>query len=233
MGSKILIVDDEPAIVELVKYNLEREGFSCLVAEDGEQALDIAQKESPDLIVLDIMLPKKDGYAVCRELRAMGLQMLILMLSAKGEEIDRVLGLEIGADDYLPKPFSTRELVARVKAMLRRQELAQNPAATSVLRVGEVELDQERFEVKVRGKKVDLTPKEFELLHLLMQNPGKVLTRDMLLIKGWDFAYDGGSRTVDVHVRRLREKIEENPAEPKLIETVYGVGYRFRDQSED
>ncbi len=233
MGSKLLIVDDEPAIVELLKYNLEREGFTCLVAEDGEAAIKIAQEELPELIVLDIMLPKKDGFAVCRELRAMGHQMPILMLSAKGDEIDRVLGLEIGADDYLPKPFSPRELVARVKALLRRQELAQTQNATDVLRVGDVELDPERYEVRVRGRKVELTPKEFELLHLLMLSPGKVLTRDLLLTRVWDFAYDGGSRTVDVHVRRLREKIEEDPAKPQFIETVYGVGYRFQDGSED
>lgn len=233
MGSKLLIVDDEPAIVELLKYNLEREGFTCLVAEDGEAAIKIAQDELPELIVLDIMLPKKDGFAVCRELRAMGHQMPILMLSAKGDEIDRVLGLEIGADDYLPKPFSPRELVARVKALLRRQELAQTQNATDVLRVGDVELDPERYEVRVRGRKVELTPKEFELLHLLMLSPGKVLTRDLLLTRVWDFAYDGGSRTVDVHVRRLREKIEEDPAKPQFIETVYGVGYRFQDGSED
>ncbi len=233
MGSKLLIVDDEPAIVELLKYNLEREGYSCLVAADGQEAVNIALREQPDLIVLDIMLPKKDGYAVCRELRAAGQQMPILMLSAKGEEIDRVLGLEIGADDYLPKPFSTRELVARVKAMLRRQELAQSQTPGGILRVGDVELNPERFEVKVRGKKVELTPKEFELLHLLMLSPGKVLTRDLLLTKGWDFAYDGGSRTVDVHIRRLREKIEEDPAQPQLIETVYGVGYRFREEGKD
>jgi DNA-binding response OmpR family regulator len=233
VGSKLLIVDDEPAIVELLKYNLEREGFTCLVAEDGEAAIKIAQEELPELIVLDIMLPKKDGFAVCRELRAMGHQMPILMLSAKGDEIDRVLGLEIGADDYLPKPFSPRELVARVKALLRRQELAQTQNATDVLRVGDVELDPERYEVRVRGRKVELTPKEFELLHLLMLSPGKVLTRDLLLTRVWDFAYDGGSRTVDVHVRRLREKIEEDPAKPQFIETVYGVGYRFQDGSED
>lgn len=233
MGPKILIVDDEPAILELVTYNLEREGYTCLTAEDGEEAIKIAQSELPDLIVLDIMLPKKDGYAVCRELRGMGHQMPILMLSAKGEEIDRVLGLEIGADDYLPKPFSPRELVARVKALLRRQELAQTQSTADVLRVGDVELDPERYEVRVKGRKVELTPKEFELLHLLMLSPGKVLTRDLLLTKVWDFAYDGGSRTVDVHVRRLREKIEEDPARPRYIETVYGVGYRFRDLVED
>lgn len=233
MGSKLLIVDDEPAIVELLTYNLEREGYTCLVAEDGEEAIEIAQSEQPDLIVLDIMLPKKDGYTVCRELRAMGHQMPILMLSAKGEEIDRVLGLEIGADDYLAKPFSPRELVARVKALLRRQELAQTQSSSDVLRVGEVELDPERYEVRVRGRKVELTPKEFELLHLLMLSPGKVLTRDLLLTRVWDFAYDGGSRTVDVHVRRLREKIEDDPARPQFIETVYGVGYRFRDNEED
>jgi len=229
---KILVVEDEKPIRELVKYNLEREGFQVLQAADGNTGLEMARKELPDLIVLDVMLPGQDGLSVCRALHqeAATRSIPIIMLSARGEEVDKVLGLEMGADDYITKPFSPRELLARVKARLRRQTadsvVSEEPGRVIV---GKLVIDQDRFVVSVNGVKRDLTPKEFELLRYLARNPGKVFTRELLLDKIWGYDYTGDSRTVDVHIRHLRQKLEQIPGAPHYIETVRGVGYRFKE----
>lgn len=229
---KILIVDDEQPIRELVKFNLEREGFQVLQAGDGNTALQIAGTENPDLIVLDVMLPGQDGLAVCRSLhQSMGTRSIpIIMLSARTEELDKVLGLEMGADDYMTKPFSPRELVARIKARLRRQaaegQVNEQPGRITV---GKLVIDQDRFIVAYNGVKQDLTPKEFELLRYLARNPGKVFTRDFLLEQIWGYDFAGDSRTVDVHIRHIRQKLEQIPDAPQFIETVRGVGYRFKE----
>ncbi|MEW6698305.1 MAG: winged helix-turn-helix domain-containing protein [Bacillota bacterium] len=229
---KILIVDDEQPIRELVKFNLEREGFQVLQAGDGNTALQIAGTENPDLIVLDVMLPEQDGLAVCRSLhQSTGTRSIpIIMLSARTEELDKVLGLEMGADDYMTKPFSPRELVARIKARLRRQaaegQVNEQPGRITV---GKLVIDQDRFIVAYNGVKQDLTPKEFELLRYLARNPGKVFTRDFLLEQIWGYDFAGDSRTVDVHIRHIRQKLEQIPDAPQFIETVRGVGYRFKE----
>ncbi|MDI7247985.1 MAG: response regulator transcription factor [Bacillota bacterium] len=232
MTKKVLVVDDEAPILELVRFNLEKEGFSVLTATDGEEGLERARSESPDLVILDLMLPGIDGIEVCRQLRR-ETSVPVLMLTAKTEEFDRVLGLSVGADDYVTKPFSPRELVARVKALLRRREmdLEETKArdASGRIHVGDLVIDTARFEVEVRGARTELTPKEFELLRVLVANRGKVLTRDFLLEKAWGYEYGGDTRTVDVHVRRLRQKIEEDDSRPTYIQTVHGVGYRFRE----
>ncbi|AEG61518.1 response regulator transcription factor [Desulforamulus ruminis] len=229
---KILVVDDELPIRELVKYNLEREGFQVLLAEEGNSGVELARKETPDLIVLDIMLPGQDGLAVCRALHQEEVtrSIPIIMLSARGEELDKVLGLEMGADDYMTKPFSPRELIARIKARLRR-----NTGDTTVteesgrIAVGKLVIDQDRFMVSVNGVKQDLTPKEFELLRYLARHPGKVFTRDFLLEQIWGYDFAGDSRTVDVHIRHIRQKLEQIAGAPQFIETVRGVGYRFKE----
>lgn len=234
---KVLVVDDEPAIRELVQFNLERAGLSVIQAADGEEALALFHAEEPDLILLDLMLPKLDGFTVCRRIREESLAPII-MLTARTAEQDRVDGLEMGADDYLIKPFSPRELVARVKAVLRRVEeqpagSGPAPAAASsgsVLRHGPILLDRERHEVFVEGEPVYLTPKEFALLALLMAHPGRVYSRETLLDQVWGYEFAGDTRTVDVHVRRLRQKVEKDPAHPSLLETVHGLGYRLREK---
>jgi len=229
---KILIVDDEQPIRELVKFNLEREGFQVLQAGDGNAALTLARSENPDLIVLDVMLPGQDGLTVCRSLHQDPYthSIPIIMLSARGEELDKVLGLEMGADDYITKPFSPRELVARVKARLRRQTAeAQVNEQSGRITVGKLVIDQDRFIVSYNGIKQDLTPKEFELLRYLARNPGKVFTRDFLLEQIWGYDFAGDSRTVDVHIRHIRQKLEQIPGAPQFIETVRGVGYRFKE----
>lgn len=223
---KILVVDDEASIVELVRFHLESQGFTCLVAGDGGRALKMAHEEQPDLVVLDIMLPGMDGYDVCRELRRTG-NMPIILLSAKTEELDRVLGLELGADDYVVKPFSPRELVARVKAVLRRHREGRT-LERQVLEGASVVLDPASQRVFANGREISLTYTEFAVLRLLMENKGMVLSRSTLLEKAWGYDFVGDSRTVDVHVRHLREKLEADPSAPELIETVRGVGYRFR-----
>lgn len=219
-------MDDEEDILQLVKFNLEKEGYEVLLARDGVEALSKVKAERPDLILLDVMLPKLDGFEVCRQVRK-ETAAPVLFLSAKGEEIDRVLGLELGADDYITKPFSPRELVARVKAHLRRAQTLEEPKAP--IRFGEIELDPVRHGVLVRGTEVQLTPKEFKLLETLMVNRGQVFSRDFLLQKVWGYNYTGDTRTVDVHIRRLRQKIEQDPTCPRYIETVHGFGYRMRD----
>ncbi|HHV71263.1 MAG TPA: response regulator transcription factor [Clostridia bacterium] len=227
---KILLVDDEVSIVEFVKINLERAGYEVIAAYDGNEAIQLAKRERPALIILDIMLPGLDGFEVLREIRKFS-NVPVIMLTAKGEDIDKILGLELGADDYLTKPFNPRELTARVKAILRRID-KQNEGREEAGRIviADLDLDLNRREVFVRGKPVELTPKEFDLLEFLSSNPGKVYSRETLLRELWGYDYYGDSKTVDVHIRRLREKIEEEPSKPKYILTVWGVGYKFGEQ---
>lgn len=228
----ILVVDDEKPIVDILTYNLQKEGYSTLEANDGEEAIKIATEKKPDLILLDIMLPKVDGLTVCKKLRHT-LNVPILILSAKDEEIDKILGLELGADDYITKPFSVRELMARVKANLRKAEIQvqstdaiEEPKKESILiEVGELSINIEKFEVKVRGKVIDLTLREFEVLKYLANQPGQAVTRETLLEKVWGYEYYGDIRTVDVTVRRIREKIEKDTSAPKILITKRGVGY--------
>ncbi len=229
VAQKILVVDDEKPIVEILKYNLEKEGFHVLTAFDGEEALNKVEEESPDLIVLDIMLPQKDGFAVCREIRA-ARDIPIIMLTAKEMEIDKVLGLELGADDYVTKPFSAREVTARIKALLRRSnaDKNQNNIEKDKLKVGTIEVDQDEVQVYNLGKPVDLTLREYNLLAYIMRKPGFVYSREQLLNQVWGYDYIGEERTVDVTVRRLREKLEQDPANPDYIKTKRGVGYYFR-----
>jgi DNA-binding response OmpR family regulator len=228
-GERILIVEDERAVARGLEYGLAKEGFVVLWAETGQQALDLARRQDPHLILLDIRLPDVSGFDVCRQLRAGRMRQPILMLTACDEELDKVLGLELGADDYVVKPYSLRELISRIRALLRRAygELA----AASVgdrLRFGEVEVDLERLQVTRRDELVDLTPTEFRLLRCLVSNPERPFSRDQLIEAVWGYASDIGSdRTVDVHVRHLREKLEDDPANPRWLVTVRGVGYKF------
>ncbi|MDN5346491.1 MAG: two-component system, OmpR family, alkaline phosphatase synthesis response regulator PhoP [Clostridia bacterium] len=224
---KILVVDDEAAILELLAYNLTQAGYNIITATDGETALQLAEKEKPDLIILDVMLPKIDGFEVCRVLRSKS-RVPILMLTARREEVDTILGLELGADDYLTKPFSPRELVARVKAILRRVAEGEG-RSPAVISVGELVINPESHVVTVRGRPVDLTLKEYQLLKLLAENRGRVFTREALLERLWEGDFYGDTRTIDVHIRHLREKIEDNPSNPYYILTVRGVGYKFRE----
>ncbi|PRR78592.1 Alkaline phosphatase synthesis transcriptional regulatory protein PhoP [Clostridium liquoris] len=223
---KILIVDDEEHIRELLKFNLENVGYDTICAEDGIQAIDMAKNERPALILLDLMLPGMDGYDVCKEIRMNSniSTTPIIMLTAKSEELDKVLGLELGADDYLTKPFSVRELMARVKAVLRRTSA--HPIERC-FEFGNIAIDFEKHEVLKDNVKIDLTLKEFELLEMLIKNKGRVLTRDFLLDKIWGYEYIGETRTVDVHIRHIRKKVEDDDKNPKYIETIRGVGYRF------
>jgi DNA-binding response OmpR family regulator len=231
--SRILVVEDDLTLLETLEYNLANEGYEVITAADGLTALEIAREEQPDLIVLDLMLPRLDGFEVCRILRP-ETTVPILMLTARTDEVDRVVGLEVGADDYLTKPFSMRELLARVKALLRRvrlirEEMASEQAipGTEQLTFDDLIIDLDRREVLVRGETLHLKPKEFELLVFLARHRGMALSRDLLLERVWGWDYGGGSRTVDVHVRWLREKVEANPADPERIVTVRGVGYCF------
>lgn len=225
---KILVVDDERSIVELVSFNLRKEGFQVLAAADGLEAVRLAREEKPDLIILDVMLPGLDGFEVCRILRK-EMPVPILMLTARKEEVDRVVGLELGADDYVTKPFSPRELVARVRAILRRSARRPELEEEKILSAGELAVDLARRKVTVGNRMVDLTYTQFELLKHLMSNPGRVFSREALVERVWGYSYYGDVRTVDVHIRHLREKIEREPGSPQFIETVRGVGYRFRE----
>lgn len=229
--AKILVVDDEDAIRELIAFNLEQQNFDVIEALDGVEAINKVKAERPDLILLDVMLPRMDGLEVCQKLRYSKefANIPIIMLTARGEEVDRVLGLEIGADDYVTKPFSPRELIARVKAMFRRLAQPQMIGDSEDLMIGLIKIDLARHLVTFQDVELELTPKEFELLYLLAQNAGKVLTRDVLLEKVWGYEYMGDTRTVDVHIRRLRKKMEDINPEPDYIETVRGIGYRFRE----
>ena len=230
---KILIVDDEKPIVEILTYNLHKEGYETIEAYDGEQAITLALTQKPDLILLDIMLPKVDGLTVCKRIRHTLTNVPILILSAKDEEIDKILGLELGADDYITKPFSVRELMARVKANLRKSEVIQDVEQVeeeteedgNKIEVGELKLDLDKYEVKVRGEVIDLTLREFEVLKYLANQPGQVVTRETLLDKAWGYEYYGDIRTVDVTVRRIREKIEKDTSNPKILITKRSVGY--------
>lgn len=230
----ILIVDDEKTIVDMLVYNLQKEGYNTLEAGDGEEAVNIALTQKPDLVLLDIMLPKMDGLAVCKRIRQ-SLNIPILMISAKDEEIDKILGLELGADDYITKPFSVRELMARVKANLRKAEVTAKAMENTLMEkeadnanmiiVGDLSLDLNKFEVKVKGEVIDLTLREFEVIKYLANQPGQVVTRETLLEKVWGYEYYGDIRTVDVTVRRIREKIEKDTSNPKILITKRGVGY--------
>lgn len=229
---KILVVDDEKPISDIIKFNLEKEGYEVVTAFDGEEAIEKVEAENPDLIVLDVMLPKKDGLEVVREVRKTH-SMPIIMVTAKETEIDKVLGLELGADDYVTKPFSNRELVARVKANLRRQTAIQTQETaekeTNDLQVGELVIHPDAYYVTKKGATIDLTHREFELLFYLARHVGQVMTREHLLEEVWDFEYLGDVRTVDVTIRRLREKVEDNPSHPGYIITRRGVGYYLRN----
>jgi DNA-binding response OmpR family regulator len=228
-GETILIVDDEPTIVEVVGLYLQREGYKVLTAGDGAAALDMVEQQRPDLVVLDLMLPGLGGLEVTRRLRAGG-ALPIIMLTARTEEADRVVGLELGADDYVTKPFSARELVARVKAVLRRThpELPAAPAAEpSALSIGGLRLDTSTRLVTLDGQSISLTVREFDLLQFLMRHPGQVFTREQLLDNVWGYTFASDMSTVTVHIRRLREKIEPDPANPVFLQTIWGVGYKL------
>lgn len=231
MREKVLVVEDDPAIRETLVYNLGKEGYQVQAVGDGVAALKAARTTPPDIVVLDLMLPELDGFDVTRTLRKES-NVPILMLTARDDEIDRVLGLELGADDYLTKPFSMRELLARVKAMLRRvrigkEEAEPQPNENKLIESGNLQIDLTRHEAKLDGQILELKPKEHELIVFLIQNKGQVFSRDQLLERVWGWEFSGGSRTVDVHVRWLRSKIEKDPEAPKRIVTVRSVGYRF------
>lgn len=228
MAKKILVVEDEPSIVTLLQFNLEQAGFEVIVAMDGKEALERATTENPQLIILDLMLPQLDGLEVCKRLRSQNNMVPILMLTAKDDELDKILGLELGADDYLTKPFSPREVVARVKAILRRAEQTAQPISEmDEIVVGELVIRPDDYEVYYRGRAVELTPKEFELLAHLARNKGRVLTRDQLLNAVWNYDFAGDTRIVDVHISHLRDKIK-----PTYIKTVRGLGYKLEDSDE-
>jgi len=227
MEKKILIVEDEQAIVDIITFNLEREGYTVLAAYDGEEGVEKAKAENPDLILLDLMLPKMDGYEVCKYLRKT-MSTPIIMLTAREEEVDKILGLELGADDYITKPFSMRELMARVKANIRRQVLdaaSIQSGEGDVLVFGALEIDLAAMQVKKSGKLIELSPREFELIKFFATQPGKVFSRETLMEEVWNYQFFGDVRTVDVTIRRLREKIEDNPSEPEYIVTRRGSGY--------
>lgn len=231
MSQKILVVDDEQSIVTLLKYNLETAGYIVEVAYDGEETLKKVETEQPELIVLDVMLPKKDGIEVCKTIRSDKNLVPILMLTAKDDEFDRVLGLELGADDYMTKPFSPREVVARVKAILRRSQFVNEIEKEDVddedIIIGSIRIRPEFFEVYKEDELLELTPKEFELLLYLIERQGRVITREHMLNSVWNYEFAGDSRIVDVHISHLRDKLEENPKQPKLIKTVRGLGYKL------
>ena len=224
MTIKIMVVDDDSNICELLRLYLEKEGFDVVIKPDGEQALDAFDAEKPDLILLDVMMPRMDGWQVCRELRKQS-QCPIIMLTAKGEVFDRVLGLELGADDYVVKPFETKEVIARIKAVLRRSGVNEEKRIRQV-EYENLYINMENYELRVCGKAVDTPPKEMELIYHLASNPNRVYTRDQLLDEVWGFEYFGDSRTVDVHVKRLREKLD-GVSEQWNLKTVWGVGYKF------
>jgi len=235
--SKILVVDDDKNLLEVIKYNLANDGYSVVLAETGTQAIEMARREKPDLIILDVMLPGIDGFEVCRILRK-EMSVPILILSAKTDEIDKVVGLELGADDYISKPFSVRELMARVRASIRRGQVAEQQSSAktleetkprTILKGHDLVVDTVRHQVTLKGAPLNLTPKEFELLSFLMQGKGQVFSREQLMEKVWGYTFDGSKRTVDVHMRWLRQKIEDNPEKPKFLVTIIGFGYKFEN----
>jgi DNA-binding response OmpR family regulator len=226
MTETILVVEDDATLVSALRYNFERHGYACLAAGDGARALELARRERPALILLDVMLPGIDGMEVCRRIRTDS-TVPIIMLTARVEEVDRVVGLEVGADDYVTKPFSMRELLARVKAALRRAQMQPDTAELRVLEFGSIQIDPARREVRRAGQPLALKPKEYDLLLFFARNPRRVFSRDQLLEQVWGYDFAGGSRTVDVHVHWLREKIEEDSAHPRYLRTSRGAGYIF------
>ncbi len=227
MANRVLVVDDEKLIVKGLKFSLEQDGMEVECAYDGEEALECVRNNHYDIILLDIMLPKLDGMQVCQQIREFS-SVPVIMLTAKGDDMDKILGLEYGADDYVTKPFNILEVKARMKAILRRNSKGQTqPARTGIITAGDMKLDCDSRSLYISGREVNLTGKEFDLLELMVKNPGKVYSRDNLLKTVWGADYPGDARTVDVHVRRLREKIESNPSEPKYIHTRWGVGYYY------
>lgn len=229
MSKRILVVDDEKLIVKGIKFSLEQEDMLVDVAYDGQEAFDLAKTNVYDLIILDVMLPKIDGLSVCRQIREFS-NMPIIMLTAKGEDMDKILGLEYGADDYMTKPFNILELKARMKAVLRRIKTEYNGDSEAVINSGELKIDCESRRVFINNEEINLTAKEFDLLELFSKHPNKVYSRENLLNIVWGYDYPGDVRTVDVHVRRLREKVEPNPSEPKFIHTKWGVGYYYQNK---
>lgn len=228
MSKKVLVVDDEKLIVKGIRFSLEQDGMEVDCAYDGEEGLTMAKHKEYDVILLDVMLPKLTGFEVCQQIREFS-DMPIIMLTAKGDDMDKILGLEYGADDYITKPFNILEVKARIKAIMRRSSKKEaNNATEKIATFGELKIDCESRRVYIRGKEVNLTAKEFDLLELLIFNPNKVYSRENLLNTVWGYDYPGDARTVDVHIRRLREKIEDNPSEPKYIHTKWGVGYFFQ-----
>ncbi|MFS0574880.1 response regulator transcription factor [Sporosarcina sp. 179-K 3D1 HS] len=229
-NKRILIVDDEQPIRTLLEYNLKQSNYNTILAADGEEAIFKVTEEKPDLILLDVMLPKMDGMEVCKTLRKKGIETPIIMLTAKGDELDKVLGLEIGADDYMTKPFSPREVIARIKAVLRRiQTGAETAEEENVLSSGALSVHPQQYVAYLHDKELDFTPKEFELLVYFLQNKNNVLSRDQLLSAVWNYDFVGDTRIVDVHVSHLREKIEEDTKKPVFIKTVRGIGYKFEE----
>ncbi|WP_071396001.1 response regulator transcription factor [Bacillus tuaregi] len=239
MEKKVLVVDDEKSILTLIEYNLKQAGFKVITAMDGEEARNIALSDNPDLIVLDLMLPKMDGLEVCKELRQQKNFTPILMLTAKDDEFDKVLGLELGADDYMTKPFSPREVVARVKAILRRTQIQMEASESKVnndsnqIIINQLTIYPEQYEAYYQDNLLELTPKEFELLLYLAKNKGRVLTRDQLLSAVWNYDFAGDTRIVDVHISHLREKIETNTKKPEYIKTIRGLGYKLEEPKEE
>jgi two-component system, OmpR family, response regulator len=227
---RILVIEDDATLLAVLKYNLLKEGYEVSTAVDGVQGLESARAQKPDFIILDVMLPRMNGFEVCRILRH-EMTVPIFILTAKDDEIDKVVGLDLGADDYLTKPFKMRELLARIRAIFRRSEIRESSPAGSetLIKTTDLEIDTARHKVTLRGKSLELTPKEFELLSHLVRNPGIVFNREQLLEKVWGYDYPGDTRTVDVHIRWLREKIEKNSEEPKHLITLRGVGYKFEE----
>jgi len=226
LSAKILIAEDDPGITEILEGYLKREGFEVLTSKNGHQALELAERERPALVLLDLMLPDLDGLAVCRELRA-GLDVAIVMVTARTEEADKLLGLELGADDYITKPFSPREVVARVKAVLRRVNSKEAAEEDEKLVLDDLIVDLTSHQVKLRGREINLTPTEFKILEAMVRHPGRVFTRGQLLELVQDYAYEGYERTMDTHIKNLRKKIEPDPKNPRYLQTVFGVGYRL------
>ncbi|GEK30101.1 DNA-binding response regulator [Kurthia zopfii] len=238
MTNTILVVEDEQSIATLLQYNLKQAGFEVIIANDGEEGLHKAIEHKPNLILLDLMLPKMDGMEVCKELRIQKVETPIIMLTAKDDEFDKVLGLELGADDYMTKPFSPREVIARVKAVLRRSKVAEPAVAGAkeklsdsekTFHIGALNVYPERFEATLDGEELEFTPKEFELLVYLLEHKNRVLTRDQLLSAVWHYDFAGDTRIVDVHISHLRDQIEENSRKPKYIKTIRGLGYKFEE----
>ena len=231
MGTKILVVDDDRNICELLKLYLENDGYTVFVANDGQEAVEMFQSKAPELVLLDIMLPKMDGWQVCREVRKKS-SVPIIMITAKGDTFDKVLGLELGADDYIVKPFDTKEVIARIKAIARRVGNSPEESEVKEVRYDKLSVNMTRYELRVDGKVVDTPPKELELLFYLASNPNRVYTRDQLLDEVWGFEYYGDSRTIDVHIKRLREKLE-GVSDKWSLKTVWGVGYKFESEEDE